>query len=860
MGATTINSGGTLALSGGGSIANSSLVTANGTFDISAASASFNSVTALAGSGTVLLGSKSLAITAGFTEFSGTIAGTGGLEIAGGTQTLSGVNTYSNATQIDAGATLALKGAGSIANSLYVAFSPGGSTNRFDISQTTSGASVAGLFDPTGIGVVSLGSKTLTITNNVGPFNGVIADGGIGGGTGGNLTIASSGLATFGGANTYTGLTTINNGGELDLIGAGRIAASKAVINNGIFDITGVTGGGTSITSLSGASTGVVNLGSNTLTITNANGTFAGVIQDSGTGNLAITGGKQILTGINTYTGSTTITGATLEVDGSIAHSSSVTVNAGGTLSGTGIVDPATTTIMSGGTLAPGNAANPTGTMTITGNLAFQSGAIYLVQITPMAAASTNVSGTASLAGGVQAVLAPGSYTKRSYDILHASGGLGGTTFSSISLSNPNLSGSLSYSATDVFLNLTSATLGAGTSLNQNQQNVANALNNFFNSGGTLPPNFVGIFGLTGGALGGALTQLDGEVGTGAERAAFQLTNEFLQLMVDPFVNGRGNMGGGAGGPALSFASHEQASLPPDVALAYAAILNKAPPQATFEQRWTAWGSAFGGSNRANGNTAVGSNTTTASTYGFAGGMDYHFTPYTVAGFALAGAGTNWGLANALGTGRSDALQAGAYGISWFGPAYVAGALSFSNHWFTTGRSALGDQFSANFVGQSYGARLEGGYRYAVLPTFAVTPYGAVQFQDFNTPAYSEADATGGGFGLSYAAMNATDVRTELGSRFDAPALVYGKPLVLYGRVAWAHDFVSNPALSAAFQAPPGGAFTVNGAPIPHDSALTTAGAQLYLTPQWTLLAKFDGEFANGSQTYGGSGTLRYAW
>jgi outer membrane autotransporter protein len=167
---------------------------------------------------------------------------------------------------------------------------------------------------------------------------------------------------------------------------------------------------------------------------------------------------------------------------------------------------------------------------------------------------------------------------------------------------------------------------------------------------------------------------------------------------------------------------------------------------------------------------------------------------------------------------------------------------------------------TANFIGQGYGARLEGGYRVAALPTFAVTPYGAVQFQDFNTPAYSETDVNGGGFGLSHAAMNATDVRTELGSRFDAPTLVYGKPLVLYGRVAWAHDFVSNPALSAAFQTLPGGSFTVFGAPIPHDSALTTAGAQLYLTPRWTLIAKFDGEFANGSQTYGGSGTLRFAW
>ena len=43
----------------------------------------------------------------------------------------------------------------------------------------------------------------------------------------------------------------------------------------------------------------------------------------------------------------------------------------------------------------------------------------------------------------------------------------------------------------------------------------------------------------------------------------------------------------------------------------------------------------------------------------------------------------------------------------------------------------------------------------------------ALQVQDFHTPAYSESDPTGGGFGLSYNAMNATDVRTELGARFD---------------------------------------------------------------------------------------------
>jgi uncharacterized protein with beta-barrel porin domain len=64
----------------------------------------------------------------------------------------------------------------------------------------------------------------------------------------------------------------------------------------------------------------------------------------------------------------------------------------------------------------------------------------------------------------------------------------------------------------------------------------------------------------------------------------------------------------------------------------------------------------------------------------------------------------------------------------------------------------------------------------------------------------------------------------------------------------------------AARPALAGSNFTINGAAIPHDSALTSLGAQLFMTTNWTLLAKFDGEFAPDSQTYAGSATLRYTW
>ena len=194
--------------------------------------------------------------------------------------------------------------------------------------------------------------------------------------------------------------------------------------------------------------------------------------------------------------------------------------------------------------------------------------------------------------------------------------------------------------------------------------------------------------------------------------------------------------------------------------------------------------------------------------------MDYHVTPNTRYGFALAGGGTNWALAQGLGGGRSDSFQAGVYGTTRWGPAYLSTALSFANHWFTTNRIALGDQLTAKFDGQSYGARAEAGYRY-VMPIsgalIGVTPYAAFQLQDFHTPSYSETDLTGGGFGLSYDAMNATDARGELGARFDNFTVVAGMPLMLRARLAWAHDWVSNPALGAAFQSLPGASFTVNG-------------------------------------------------
>ena len=383
------------------------------------------------------------------------------------------------------------------------------------------------------------------------------------------------------------------------------------------------------------------------------------------------------LAGTNTYTGPTTVNGGTLSVNGSIASSSALTVNAGGTIGGNGL--PSTT--INGGTLAPGNSI---GALTIQGNLLLTSAAAYLVEVSPTQADRTNVTGTATLAGTVQAVFGPGSYIARTYTILSAAGGRSGT-FGSLATSGlpAGFAAALSYTGTDAILNLT-AVLGQqptapgqqllpNGALSGNQLNVASALNGFFNNGGALPPGFVTIFGLTGTNLGNALMQLSGEAATGAQQAGFQMGSQFLGLMIDPFVDGRSGVAG-TSGPALGFAPERDAALPSNIALAYSSVL-KAPAMQTqtYEPRWSAWGGAHDGSNKTSGDPAVlGSHDLAARTRGLCRRPRLSLSLNSVVGLALAGGGTNWSLANGLGGGKSEAFQTGVYGATKYGPAYLA--------------------------------------------------------------------------------------------------------------------------------------------------------------------------------------------
>ncbi len=497
------------------------------------------------------------------------------------------------------------------------------------------------------------------------------------------------------------------------------------------------------------------------------------------------------------------------------------------------------------------------------GSLTFTAAASYMVEVSPSNADRTNVTGVATLGGAtVNASFAAGTFVAKQYTIVHATGGVTGAFGSQVNTNLPaGFKSSLSYDGNDAYLNLalsfippSSPNFGGG--LNGNQAAVGTALVNFFNSAGGIPMVF--------GSLSPAgLTQVSGETATGSQQTTFNAMNQFMGVMTDPFVAGRG-AGGSVTGGATGYADaqalgYAQARQPND---ALAAIYTKAPQFVPFTPSWSVWAAGFGGSQTTDGNFTAGSNNTSSSIYGTAVGADYLFSPDTLAGFALAGGGTNFSV-NGQGSGRSDLFQAGAFVRHNVGAAYISAALAYGWQDVTTNRSinvAGSDLLRAEFNANAYSGRIEGGYRF-VTPWMGITPYAAGQFTTFDLPAYAERALSGAStFGLAYGAKSVTDPRSELGLRSDRSFALPDAILTLRGRAAWAHDYDPSRAIGATFQTLPGASFVVNGAAQASNSALVTASAEMKWMNGWSTAATFEGEFSDVTESYAGKGIVRYGW
>jgi autotransporter-associated beta strand protein len=263
----TVVDAGTLQLTAGASIADSSKVVVNGVLDLTAITDNV-SIQSLGGSGSVITGSvapNSLVLTNAGDTFSGTISGTGGLRVAGGTQTLTGINTYSGPTVVDPGANL-IAGVQSI---------PGDIVNNggFGFNQSTAGS----------------------FTHNMSGS--------------GTMTISGTGPITLTGVNTQAGGTQIDSGASLIIGAVNALSGNQVQSNGGSFGI------------VDGLVLSSLNIAGSVILTSDIYTTGA-----QSYGNIRLAPSSDSLTTLQTVNSNITITGT---LDGTVAKIQSILINAG---------------------------------------------------------------------------------------------------------------------------------------------------------------------------------------------------------------------------------------------------------------------------------------------------------------------------------------------------------------------------------------------------------------------------------------------------------------------------------------------------------------------------------------------------
>jgi filamentous hemagglutinin family protein len=815
-GGTTVN-GGTLQLAPGASLLSTGALTINGgTFNLGN-----NALTigALAGSGgTIALGSGTLTTNStANTSLASTITGTGALVKQGtGILTLTGNNSYGGGTTVNGGL---------INFAAANNFGTGTITLNGGGLQWATGntADISARFGP-------LGANGATFDTNGNNVTFATALGGPG-----SLTKQGAGTLSLGGANSYSGGTTVNAGILRLASGASLAAGSALTLNGGTFDLNG---NNQAVGALSGAG-GAITLGNGTLTAGDSSSTIlASVI--SGTGGLTKQGsGTLNLTGNSTYTGSTAVNAGTLLVNGSIV--STVTLGNGGTLGGSGTIGGL---VSNGGTLSPGNSI---GTLNINGNFT-QNGGIYVVEINPQGQADRiNATGTATINGGTVTVQAQsGTYARRTnYTILTANGGVSGT-YSNVTGNFAFLTPSLSYDANNVFLTLfmsqsafaagarTANQFAVGSALDQANASATGDFNTVLNA--------LSVLSTQQGPW--ALNQISGQ--PYADFGSFNVANNalFMNALGQQMALARGGAGSGQ-----------------RQALAETCDVASCDGTSPF----SVWGSVLGGvgSVQGDGNSQV----FTYNIGGAAAGIDYRLTPSFLVGLGAGYTNATQWVDSFQGKSWSNTVSVAAYGSFTQWGLYVdaLAGYAYSNNQMQRQisipglqpRTANGSTGADQFLGQ-----VETGYAVPVYAPAAVTvtPFARFQASSINQAAFSEWGANS--LSLNVQQQTTTSMRTTLGADLaGAIGLSDTRTLDLGLRLGWLHEYANTARpLTAAFAGAPSANFTVYGATPQRDAAVIGFSASTNVATAMQLYLRYDGEIGGSADNHTLNLGLRLSW
>ncbi|MGK8675281.1 autotransporter outer membrane beta-barrel domain-containing protein [Serratia marcescens] len=528
----------------------------------------------------------------------------------------------------------------------------------------------------------------------------------------------------------------------------------------------------------------------------------------SGHGGLTKQGiGTLVLTGNNTYAGPTLVNQGRLAVNGSIT--SAVSVQNGGIVGGSGTVG--SLTARQGGTVAPGNSI---GTLNVAGNVSFEPGSRYAVEVGPNGQSDRIQSGgSATIGGGEVAVTLENSANLlaqsevrsllgQQYTILSAQQGVSGQ-FDAVALNYLFLGTGLSYQPTGVTLSVgRNGTSFASVAQTPNERAVAAAADALA-AGNPVYESLLGSG--TAGEARQAFRQLSGQIHADIASA---LVNDSRYLR--EALNGRLRQ---AEGLASSSAI-------------------KADEDGAWAQLLGAWDHASGNAN------ATGYQ---ASTYGVLVGLD-------------SAAAADWRLGVATGYTRtslhggygskadSDNYHLAAYGDKQFGALALRGGAGYTWHRIDTKRSVnygmQSDRDTAKYSARTEQLFAEAGYS-VQGEWLNLEPFVNLAYVNFENNGIGE---SGGAAALRGDKQHTDATVSTLGLRADTEWQVTpGTTVALRSELGWQHQY-GGLERGTGLRFNGGNApFVVDSVPVSRDGMVLKAGAEVAVNENATLSLGYGG-------------------
>jgi autotransporter-associated beta strand protein len=535
----------------------------------------------------------------------------------------------------------------------------------------------------------------------------------------------------------------------------------------------------------------------------------------SGTGGVRQIGaGTTLLTGQNTYAGTTSAEAGTLVIGdagmGSVAGDA-VVMN-GATLRGTGKIG-GDLNVFAGGVLNPGSPAGP-GMLFVAGNVAFQRGAIYAVDIVGEGLA---VGGRISIGDGsillVQAAdaLKPGT----AYPLLSAAGGIEGR-FEETRVLNADylfLVPVLSYTATGAALSLERNEVAlntiARTPVERSTADAVDAL-------GIASPVASSVFTMDATSARSAIDALSGQQ-YASTRASLLDSAHYVRDAVTRHLLGI-ETSGGEGRSAES-------------------------------DGFTTWSSAWG---HDGDNSRGDASRVSAQGGGLVVGADMQFGDSRLG--TVVGRGRDEYDVNAqYSSSRVWSTYLGFYGDTAWDAWHMRGGITYAWQNVDTSRHlvALGDvapRLSSHYDANIAQAFAEAGYRFDIGEHQWLEPFAGLVRVRLHTDEASEGSAPGS---LDVASGNTSIDTASVGVRHTMALGASGRTQA-HVSLAWNRSWGDiNAAVTQRF-AGTSFDFPVTGTPVARSAAAMDAGLTFALSPRTTLEASYTGQFARQQKDQGG--------